>query len=212
MTKNNHYGILDVSITSPLSFAVELVDNYTNQKPLGTTNIIMMDEPDSKPVLNKSGYWLFLKPNNTNPNHNNKTIKVISSYYFDVVQQVNFDSFDDPKYPVVSIQLIPRPSYPFPSNLTMLRGMIRDVNKKPIEDAVIAVSDTDIRTRSTEKGEFVLYFIDSLKEFISKENFINHNIIRITLKISHPNFKDKIASIEIQNRKTTSLTIILEEI
>ena len=213
MSKNNPPdNTLDVSVVS-LSFAVELVDDYTNRKPIGNISMMSLDIPNCKPILNKSGYWIFLNQNNikSNPENSSKTIRVSSSYYFDVIQQINLENFDDPKNPLAVIRLIPKPNYPFLNNITLIRGLINDNNKKPIKDATIILSDNDIQTTSTEKGDFVLYFVDPLKQ-ITEENFINHNTVDISLKISHPDFKEKILSSSIKSGKTTSYTITMEAI
>lgn len=60
------------------------------------------------------------------------------------------------KYLHVKITLKPRPSYPFPGNATLLRGVIS--NNDHVPDAVVNVEGMYIRTKTDEKGEFVLYF------------------------------------------------------
>jgi len=211
MKKNNNNDILDLSITS-LLFAVELVDDYTNQKPIGPTNIITLNPLDSKPFLNKSGFWVFLKSNNDLLNYEPaKTIKINSTYYFDVIKKITLDNFDDPKNPVITIRLIPKPVYPFSNNITLIRGLITDFNKKPIKDTKITVSNIHIKTTTTEKGEFVLYFAYPHK-LISEENFINHNTVDIMLKVLHSNFKEKNFSISIKPSKVVSSTITMENL
>ncbi|HIH44095.1 MAG TPA: hypothetical protein HA257_03155, partial [Candidatus Methanoperedenaceae archaeon] len=62
-----------------------------------------------------------------------------------------------PRY-VVFFTLLPKPSYPFPGNATLVRGMIKDANKEPVRDAVVTPSPGGPVTRTDEHGEFVLYF------------------------------------------------------
>lgn len=62
------------------------------------------------------------------------------------------------KNPAVSILLKPLPYYPFPNNATLVRGVIFDSNKKPVNKATVNVTDHEIEAQSDEKGEFVLYF------------------------------------------------------
>lgn len=60
--------------------------------------------------------------------------------------------------PVVTIRLKPLPSYPFPNNTTLVRGLINDSGGKPVTKANVEVNSQDLRTESDRNGEFVLYF------------------------------------------------------
>lgn len=60
--------------------------------------------------------------------------------------------------PVVTIRLKPLPSYPFPNNATLVRGLIKDSGGNPVTKANVEVNSQDIKTESDKNGEFVLYF------------------------------------------------------
>lgn len=60
--------------------------------------------------------------------------------------------------PVVPIRLKPLPSYPFPNNATLVRGLIKDSGGNPVTKANVEVNSQDIKTESDKNGEFVLYF------------------------------------------------------
>jgi len=203
--------ISDTLITS-LYLAVDLIDDYTDKRPIGHVSLTMTNS-DTNPIQNPSGYWLFLKSHGSeNYAGNSRSIVIKSSYYFDLLHSINLESFDDPKSPIIVISLIPRPNYPFPSHATLLRGMLTNNKGKSIPNAKISVNSTDITTVSTESGEFVLYFKDLQKTFQIKENFINHNTIDIMLKILHPNYKEKNTSTQIKIGKASSSKIVMEDI
>jgi hypothetical protein len=73
----------------------------------------------------------------------------------------------DPKNPVVEVTLKPKPSYPFPGNATLVRGLVS--NGGPVVDADINVVGKTIETKTDEKGEFVLYFKGIKQEAITVE-------------------------------------------
>lgn len=60
--------------------------------------------------------------------------------------------------PVVTIRLKPLPSYPFPNNATLVRGLIKDSGGNPVTKANVEVNSQDIKTESDKNGEFVIYF------------------------------------------------------
>ncbi len=61
---------------------------------------------------------------------------------------------------VIETILKPLPSYPFPNNATLARGVLADANNIPVAGAVVSVVDLDMETESDEKGEFVIYFTE----------------------------------------------------
>lgn len=89
--------------------------------------------------------------------------------------------------PVKKITLKPKPAYPFPDNVTLIRGRIRDIN--PSSPPKIKV-DVRIETTTDERGEFVLY-LRNVKvgevvpiEINGAENPINVHIQKKNEKIS----------------------------
>jgi hypothetical protein len=61
------------------------------------------------------------------------------------------------KYLIDEVFLKPKPSYPFPNNATLIRGLIVDSFNNVVEGIQVKVED-QIETKSNENGEFVLYF------------------------------------------------------
>lgn len=138
-----------------LSFAVWLVDDYTEKKPLGKVRVSLKEE-NVKVVKNLSGYYTF-----SNLPKGKYTLSVESELYFPVEMLVDTSSFSGSKEPVIEIFLKPRAMYPFPESATLLRGML---TSKPgfFEEvtikATLMTTGQEIQEIPDEKGEFVLYF------------------------------------------------------
>jgi len=190
-------------ITS-LSLAVMLIDDYTGTYPKGNVELFL-EGVKTKPVLNKSGYWLFLESKQGSKTDNKKRmLKIISNQYFDT--QMKTEDID--KDSALTVRLKPLPSYTFPSNATLIRGMITRPDGKPIEYVTINASEFKSSFRSNKKGEFVIYFENNISK--DQENFINHNTVSITLRFSHNVFKEKSISVKVKEGKTTIINNTLE--
>lgn len=63
-----------------------------------------------------------------------------------------------PENLIIRVKLRPRPSYPFPSGTTLLRGTLRDTDGNPISGADVKVLGDTFKTVTMLNGEFVLYF------------------------------------------------------
>ncbi len=116
LTDKSTSNVEDV-ITTNLSVAIWLVDDYTKREPIGNINVRIM-EISRKAVKNPSGYYVF------NDLETGKYTVVIESDFYFVQKNVVSIPHQDQKMPVVEITLIPKPSYPFPGNATVVRGVI----------------------------------------------------------------------------------------
>lgn len=172
-------------ISTTLSLAVWLNDDYTKERPIGNIQV-KISEADIKAVKNLSGYFLF-----TDLTSGNYTVVTESDFYFSEEAAVN-TSLLDPKNPVVEIALKPKPSYPFPGNATLARGLV--TNTGPVVNAEVTVVGKTIETFTDEKGEFVLYF-----KGIEMEN--------ITIEIEKGS-ATKAVTTTIEEGRTKSLGII----
>lgn len=147
-----------------LSFAVWNVDDYTRKEPTGEVRVALKGEnvTDVKVVKNLSGYYVFCGlPDG------NYTLSVESENYFSEERLVDTRSFVDSKEPVLEIFLRPRPSYPFPDRATLLRGMLAvgpDLLAGITLKATLKQSGRETWGVPDEKGEFVLYFREIIKE------------------------------------------------
>jgi hypothetical protein len=57
-----------------------------------------------------------------------------------------------------NITLKPKPSYPFPPGATLIRGNVYDSAGEAVSGAKVRVKGKDVENKTTEEGEFVLYF------------------------------------------------------
>ncbi|HWP92885.1 MAG TPA: carboxypeptidase-like regulatory domain-containing protein [Thermodesulfobacteriota bacterium] len=147
-------------IITVLSLAVRLIDDFTEEETIGNVKVTIK-EGDIKAFKNLSGYYLFKDMNPGNYN-----FAVGSDFYLPEEMAVNLPQ-PDPKNPVVEVTLKPKPSYPFPRNATLVRGLVSDGN--PVVDADVSVVGKTIETKTDEKGEFVLYFKGIKQEAITVE-------------------------------------------
>jgi hypothetical protein len=185
-----------------LSFAVSLVDEYTNEKPIGGMEV-SLKETSKRAVKNPGSYYLFLDlPDDS------YTVQVRSEYYFDEDLDIN-TAGRDPKNPVM-LTLKPKPSYLFPPGATLIRGVVYDVYGTPISGAKAKVRGRDVENKTTEEGEFVLYFRALTEDEIIKEGskrFVKGNgdkIIHLDLEY---NRVTKTIELEAEEGKTTFVKI-----
>lgn len=197
--------ILVEKTTTKLSMAVNLIDKYSPGKVLGNILVTLKDDK-SKPVKNPGGYYLFF-----NLTQNSNTVQVNGGdYYFDSEKKdVKLDELD-PRDPVVNIDLDPSPSYPFPPSATLVRGFLHDSGNKGTPGVVINVRGKDIETVTTGKGEFALYFHDLKKDDVKTVD--SRKLVKIkgrnpVLEIKHPDHRKRTRSVEVEEGKTTSLSI-----
>ncbi len=152
----------DKKITTTLSMAVWLKDDYTEKPPIGSVEVFLVGQ-EVKSVKNPGGYYLFLDlPGDQ------YQVRVEAEHYFAVNTTVNLPDLDSLN-PVVDITLIPRPSYPFLYGTTLIRGVFMDTDGNPVSDANVEVKEKNISTITTQRGEFVFYFKGLTDEDLCKE-------------------------------------------
>ncbi|HSB52637.1 MAG TPA: hypothetical protein VLD40_08255 [Dissulfurispiraceae bacterium] len=137
------------TMISNLSLAVWLTDGFTLKEPLGGAAVAIV-ENGVKAFRNLSGYHLF-----TDLGSGNYTVSVTTDLYLPAATTVD-TSLLAPKNPVIVITLTPRPSYPFPGNATLVRGVV--VNAEPVAGAEVTVIAKPEKTVTDRQGEFVLFF------------------------------------------------------
>jgi hypothetical protein len=162
-SKGRHEYIFSCPSSICLSFAVRLVDDYTQKEPLGDVRVTVKGEQitNVKALKNLSGYYIF-----SGLPEGRYTLSVESEHYFSEEKIVDTSSFVGSKEPVVEVFLRPRPSYPFPDRATLLRGMLAtefDLPSNITVRATSVVTGRETRGIPDEKGEFVLYFREIVK-------------------------------------------------
>lgn len=199
---NGRDVVLDVTLVTRVSLAVELVDKYTNERAVGRARVLIK-EVSHEGKKNPSGYFLFLNiPDGV------YTVSVKSEYYLDEERLLSLPS-SFPENPSVSILLEPRPSYPFPPGATLIRGLVRDPADNPIAEAHVEIVGKNIENRSGENGEFVLYF-GGLKEAdvirVNGKLFVKGNGDQmITVRANHPNYGTVSTTTEVQEGTAASV-------
>jgi hypothetical protein len=163
------------SFITRLSFAVRLKDDFTEEKPASQIKVTELEE-NIIAAKNRSGYYFF-----TDLAGGNHTIRIFSGIYFSQELTKN-TSLLDPKDPVIEVILKPAPSYPFPSNATLIRGVISNPDLNMIKNLKIKAIEPNLETTTDEKGEFVLYFRNMKNKDITIE--ISKNSLSKTVNTS----------------------------
>lgn len=146
-----------------LSFALWLIDDYTQKEPHGDFRVTVNGEKITgmKALKNLSGYYVF-----SGLPEGKYTLSVESEHYFSDERIVDTSSFVGSKEPVVEVILKPRPSYPFPDRATLVRGVLA-VNYGILSGitvkAVSTSSGREVLSVPEENGEFVIYFKEIIK-------------------------------------------------
>jgi hypothetical protein len=150
---------LDRRITTRLSLAVSLIDDYTKKEEILGKAKVSMPSLRLEAVKNLSGYYIFCDlPDDT------YSIQIESDYYMDL--EVADIVIPASEYAEETVYLPPGPSYPFPSWATLIRGTVKDSLGNSIGGAAVEVnmpesppySEYTVRTKTTSRGQFVLYF------------------------------------------------------
>lgn len=149
-------------ITTTLSLAVSLQDDYTGNQPIGRVKVFL-EGRDLKSVKNPSGYYLFLDLTGSE-----YQVRVETDYYFSEKTTVKLPELD-PLNPVIRVKLKPKPSYPFSPGTTLIRGAVYGSDQNPAPGAKVKVPGGNVKNITTEKGEFVLYFKGLSEEDIIKQ-------------------------------------------
>jgi hypothetical protein len=160
MSNGNSIGKMVLESNSVrLSLAVYLRDCFSGAEPVGRAGVEIAELKKAS-LTNPSHYHLFFD-------------LPAGSYYLQARSENYFDRDFGPvnigpqglEEPVV-IDLLPRPSYPFPPGETLVRGMLRDSNNNSLSNAILSGINGRLVAKTTEKGEFVLYFTGLTEEDI----------------------------------------------
>ena len=193
-------SILMEEHSTRLSLAVSVVDDYTDRHLTGDVELALAEK---RALVNPSGYYLFLDVTD-----GNYILKVQADYYFSQEQDVTLPLSGEP---VIELTLKPTPAYPFPRGATLIRGIIQDTDGKPVSGATVEVIGKEIENKTTEEGEFVLYFKNLTEDDIIKVGggryVRRNNSRRLMVKASHPDYRSKIKRTEVEEGKTVSLYI-----
>ncbi len=202
MTELNGYHLYpDITITSTLSLAVSLLDDYTDKQPLGRLNVFLEGNGmNLKSIRNLSNYYLFLDLFDSAGDYR---IRVEAEYYFALDEPVTLP-LENPMEPVVQLRLIPKPCYPFSSGVTLIRGMVRDTGGNPAPGAQVKVVGKEVHNKTTDNGEFVLYFKGLTADHLIQNRFVKGNADdTIYLKAVHGERRGRRKLNKVEEGKTT---------
>jgi hypothetical protein len=193
---------------SEVSVAVRLINDYTDENPTSKIELYLKDQMgrERKPVRNAGGYYIFF-----NLPKDSYTILVKGGEcYFDKMEDVSSSELGIQRPVVKNISLTPSPSYSFSANATLIRGCLLDSQRKGISKAVIGVKGKKDVFQTTENGEFAVYF-RGLEEYevkkVDGKMMVKINGENPILEIKHPDFENMTKSVEVEERKTVSLSI-----
>jgi hypothetical protein len=196
--------ILVERTSTRMSLAVSLVDDYTDGQPIGDIKLTM-DEKEA--IRNTSGYCLFVELP-----AGDYMLRAETQYYFSQEVDVTLPLLGEP---VTQLTLKPNPSYPFPDRATLVRGMVSDTEGGPIEEATVEIEGKEVENEATRKGEFVLYFKVLKEQDIIKINGKRYvrgdGNEKLQLQFTHPGYEKETALIEVEEGKTTSVSITLKK-
>lgn len=167
-----------ITYTRVLSIAFRTIDEFTNQPPQTPFRVALKELPRSRALRNLSGFFCF-----EDIEAGNYTLLVEPDplaadwFYLQPLQGPWTGSFTIPITVVENVllsfdlALSPKPSYPFPANATLVRGIVRQGPSTGIENAVVSTTydqvdpqdviqtvPRSIETLTNREGEYVLFF------------------------------------------------------
>jgi hypothetical protein len=130
---------------------------------------VRLKDVAAEPIAARSGVYCFIDLRLAPADYTVQVRPLVSASapYFDAEKQFAFGAVSIPAEPLkrnpVSIDLLPRPAYPFDGQATLARGrLLRASNKSPMAGALIFLilegSDIGRRGQTDERGEFAVFF------------------------------------------------------
>ena len=162
-TLNNYIIALDTKSVTSVSLVVALADDYTKAQPIGDVSV-MLENHHLRALKNRSGYYYYLDLSIDEVN-----VLIRSEFYFDEETGALDLPLSTPLIPQ-SKTLHPTPAYPFPAGATLIRGVIHDEGGNPASEVNVTINGRTEQSKTTEKGEFVLYFPKLGEDDVLQEN------------------------------------------
>lgn len=141
---------LEQKIKKP-SVVFYLIDDFTGNKPTGNIEV-SIDGIDTKPVRNRSGYYIFFGLPEM------KLEFVIKADGFEEKREKVLIKKDSPA--IKTINLIPLSAYSFPSGSTIIRGTVfEEGTAKPIEGVMVSLNifGKNKQMATARDGKLVIY-------------------------------------------------------
>jgi hypothetical protein len=161
-----------------LSIAIRLIDQFTEEQPLTLLRAKLKELPGARQIRNISGRLCF---EDVNPGNYKLLVQndpeIVDPFFVKPPQGTWTDTLEIPLAVVANVvlsfdlQLAPRPSYPFPANATLVRGIVTQGSSPGVADAVVRATyrevspldntQTVLRTveaLTSREGEYVAFF------------------------------------------------------
>ena len=155
----------DVS-TTKVSMAVRLHDEFTGSgRALGNVVVSIRDRA-RHPVRNRSGYHVFMDLAS-----GDVVIQVRSKWYLDEDRDLRLP-LSDRLNPLLEVSLKPNWLYPFPRNVTLIRGLVQDVHGSPVPAArveFLTLAGKQVENRTDSGGRFVLFITGLLEDDVQAD-------------------------------------------
>lgn len=137
--------------TTDLALAVKPVDALSGAG-FGARVTVTVDGVPHDPVLNPSGYWLFLTPPVSLP-ADPVTVRVDAGpEYIPVASEETVAGLSPP---AVRLDVFRSVAYPFAPGRTVVHGRVED-GGDPVFDATVTIEDAPPETRTDRAGRFAL--------------------------------------------------------
>ncbi len=191
-----------------LSLAVYLRDSFSRLQPVGRAGVEIL-ELKKRSLINPSHYHIFF-----DLPAGDYHLQARAENYFDRdfgPVSIGPEGLEEP----VLIDLLPRPDYPFPPGETLVRGILRDSNNNPITDAILSGMNGRLMARTTDKGEFVLYFPGLTEEDIILETASGKKYVKgdpdktLKLTVQSGNAISVLNITEVEVGRTTSINLTI---
>jgi hypothetical protein len=177
-----------------LFLAVRVIDSFTEEPPPIAISVRLKQLPLLVPTRNPSGFFCFEATPKLDPAPGEPREPLIPPgayvlvfkpdrttsdwYYLESNVPAWSDTFErainlpkpDPKSPVEIATFVPKSSYPFPGNATLVRGKVMRGGLTNVEGAIVSTTyqreaspgapptPASVRTLTDREGEFVLFF------------------------------------------------------
>jgi len=161
-----------------LSIAFRAIDEFTGEQPQSAIRVILKEIPRSRALRNLSGHFCFEEIKAGNYKLLVEPDPLTANwFYVKPLQGPWTDTFEIPILVVANVllsfdlTLSPRPSYPFPANATLVRGIVTRGTPAGVANAVVSTTydqvnpqDTTqtvpktVETLTNREGEYVLFF------------------------------------------------------
>lgn len=189
-----------------LSFAVNLLDDYSKRPPIGRVEVFLNN--GKRALKNASVCHVFFDLSD-----GEYRAHVRSDSYFDETSELVNTATHNKKNPI-NITLIPRPSYPFVPGETLVRGLLLGGDGRPIPGGRLSgkAANKNFSSRTTDTGEFVIYFGTLAEEDVVEEDgryFVKGEIdTKINISIEYAGASKVMALDKVEVGKTRSVTIL----